>query len=414
MMLSILIESALRSLFPGIAAWTLLKLLRVRNPSVERIVWITVLLASIAMPLLMQWAIVPAQAPTIAWVVSAEPVVAVSAAVTDWQAAAFYCYLGIAAVFLVRQFSGVMRSRRICRRSIRADGRADGSWMNTLDVRTSDEIRAPATFASTVLLPASHVDWSATKRLAVLAHERTHVMNGDFHVQFLAHLYRAFFWFNPLAWWLPRRLALIGEQLSDDAAIDSIGDRAGYAQILLEFSRSSRELPGALAMARLATVASRIERILESGVVPGRAGRMLQFAWAGALLPIVWFAAGCSADQEGPAQSGGPQPPATQSPVTPAPIDQILPKSNQQFPLAHPMYPAESRRARQHGTVVLRLHVLEDGSIDDVQIKKSSGFARLDYSAANTALDWRVDPGTAGGKPVPMWGEFAVTFKLSD
>jgi protein TonB len=25
-----------------------------------------------------------------------------------------------------------------------------------------------------------------------------------------------------------------------------------------------------------------------------------------------------------------------------------------------------------------------------------------------------LDPGTENGKPVPMWGQFAVTFKLTD
>src|SRR5690606_31814915 len=52
-MLSVLLESALRSLLLGIVAWALLKIFRVRNPRAERAVWFAVLVTSIAMPGLM-------------------------------------------------------------------------------------------------------------------------------------------------------------------------------------------------------------------------------------------------------------------------------------------------------------------------------------------------------------------------
>ena len=52
MMLAILAESALRSLLLGSAVWVGLNLLRVRNLHVHMICWVTVLAASLAMPLL--------------------------------------------------------------------------------------------------------------------------------------------------------------------------------------------------------------------------------------------------------------------------------------------------------------------------------------------------------------------------
>ena len=74
MMLAILAESALRSLLLGSAVWVGLNLLRVRNLHVHMICWVTVLAASLAMPLLMHWTIVtvtldavPVSAPESLW-----------------------------------------------------------------------------------------------------------------------------------------------------------------------------------------------------------------------------------------------------------------------------------------------------------------------------------------------------------
>jgi hypothetical protein len=74
MILSILAESALRSLLLGGVVWIGLNLLRVRNPHVQMTTWIVVLAASLAMPLLMHWTTVtitlkalPVPAPETLW-----------------------------------------------------------------------------------------------------------------------------------------------------------------------------------------------------------------------------------------------------------------------------------------------------------------------------------------------------------
>ena len=55
MMLTILLEAAVRSLALGTAAWLGLRLMRVRNLRTERLVWLVVLCGSLLMPLVMQW-----------------------------------------------------------------------------------------------------------------------------------------------------------------------------------------------------------------------------------------------------------------------------------------------------------------------------------------------------------------------
>jgi protein TonB len=64
--------------------------------------------------------------------------------------------------------------------------------------------------------------------------------------------------------------------------------------------------------------------------------------------------------------------------------------------------------------VVLRVYVLEDGRVADVEVKTSSGYRALDASAVQTALTWRVQPALSKGKPVGAWAEFAITFRLTD
>lgn len=109
--------------------------------------------------------------------------------------------------------------------------------------------------------------------------------------------------------------------------------------------------------------------------------------------------------------------PVAQPPPAPAApkVAGTAPRSDPRRPLTQPEYPPSSRRAGETGTVILEVYVLENGRAGDVRVKKSSGFPKLDEAAVREVKrSWRLVPGTEGGKPVPMWGQFAVTFKLTD
>jgi protein TonB len=107
------------------------------------------------------------------------------------------------------------------------------------------------------------------------------------------------------------------------------------------------------------------------------------------------------------------QPPP--QPAAPAPVQRTPPKSDPRRPLSQPEYPPSSRRAGEAGTVVLDIYVLENGRVGDAKVRTSSGFPRLDEAALREVKrSWRLTPGTENGKPVAMWGQFAVTFKLTD
>jgi protein TonB len=105
-------------------------------------------------------------------------------------------------------------------------------------------------------------------------------------------------------------------------------------------------------------------------------------------------------------------PPPVAAPVA---VARTAPKSDARRPLSQPEYPPSSRRAGEAGTVILEVYVLETGRVGEARVKQSSGFPRLDEAAVREVKrSWRLVPGTENGKPVPMWGQFAVTFKLTD
>ncbi len=131
-----------------------------------------------------------------------------------------------------------------------------------LRLRSSRRVSSPVTVGSGVVLPADYDEWDAEKLRIVLAHERSHVRQGDFYLQALAGLYAALFWFSPLGWWLKRKLSDLSEAISDRAGLEEAVSHASYARILLEFAALPRRTQIGVAMARTGRLSQRIERLL--------------------------------------------------------------------------------------------------------------------------------------------------------
>jgi beta-lactamase regulating signal transducer with metallopeptidase domain len=243
-MLPVILEAAIRS-----TVLLALKALRVRNPHILMAAWQMVLVASLLMPFLVGFApftLAPPglPVPDIAAPGLADLIVAVAVptpalsemapaeAAIDWLAVCTRLYLLVAAWLMVRLLAGCLLTWRLCRTAVPVAE----DWADGRDVRAHPAVAVPSTFGSTILLPTSCVVWDAMQRRAVLAHEDAHVRGGDFYVLALASVNRAVFWFNPMAWWLQRRIADLAEARSDAAAIEDIEDRVRYAEILLDFA----------------------------------------------------------------------------------------------------------------------------------------------------------------------------------
>lgn len=77
-----------------------------------------------------------------------------------------------------------------------------------------------------------------------------------------------------------------------------------------------------------------------------------------------------------------------------------------------PLYPALSRRQGEQGRVILRVLVNAVGSADEVQVRTSSGFPRLDESARDTVRRWRFVSARRGAEPVAAWVLIPISFRL--
>jgi periplasmic protein TonB len=78
-----------------------------------------------------------------------------------------------------------------------------------------------------------------------------------------------------------------------------------------------------------------------------------------------------------------------------------------------PIYSIVSRRSNEQGTVIVSVLVGADGTAQQVELNKSSGFDRLDRAALDAVLRWRFVPGTRGGVPETMWFTVPIPFQLT-
>lgn len=79
-----------------------------------------------------------------------------------------------------------------------------------------------------------------------------------------------------------------------------------------------------------------------------------------------------------------------------------------------PVYPAMSRRLSEEGKVVLRVRVSSQGASLVVEIKQSSGFARLDAAARAAVEKWRFVPARQGSEAVEATVLVPLNFTLDN
>lgn len=283
-MITLLVIWTLRSLALACVVGGGLRLAGVRNPYVRKTAWTAVLAAILVMPLLMQLRTLAIQAPIR---VRAAQLVS-PGQVTHHPALPLLgiIYLVGVLLFASHYAAALLRMARIRTRA----NQVSGAWTQRLDVRRSATLGTPATFGRTILLPRDFERWSADQRAAVIAHERAHVLGFDCHRLWLARLYVCLCWFNPLSWWLARRLGTLAEETSDAAAVQVLGDGPRYAEMLLAFASRAAAPSTVAAMAR-SDLPARIERIIGAktlSVPPRRSRSLLMVA---GLVPVVAFCA---------------------------------------------------------------------------------------------------------------------------
>ena len=105
--------------------------------------------------------------------------------------------------------------------------------------------------------------------------------------------------------------------------------------------------------------------------------------------------------------------PAPPAPPAPAPQLKTIPASAVQYLVEPaPEYPRLSSRAGEAGRVIVLVFINEAGQPGQVQVGKSSGFARLDAAAIAAVQRARFRPPTLNGQPISGWANVPIDFGL--
>jgi beta-lactamase regulating signal transducer with metallopeptidase domain len=227
---------------------------------------------------------------------------------TDWWRVAAILIVAITLGLLVRL---ILVFRQVARLRRTSHVIPDATWDSVTDIslRESGSITTPLTvgvWKPLLILPVTWRDWDEWKLRAVLTHERTHVKRGDWAVAVIGSIAKCLYWFNPLVWWLERKLSSLAEQACDEACVCACGDAPRYAETLLEFASAAslkHRLVGGVAMAQY-RISQRIERVLAlrrpgSGVLPRPAWALLLVL----TLPTLYVSAASQAPERMPVLS---------------------------------------------------------------------------------------------------------------
>jgi TonB family protein len=77
-----------------------------------------------------------------------------------------------------------------------------------------------------------------------------------------------------------------------------------------------------------------------------------------------------------------------------------------------PVYPLEAREKGYEGEVLLKVEVLSNGQVGQVEVKRSSGYEMLDESALTTVKQWKFIPARRGEVAIPVWVNIPIKFQL--
>jgi beta-lactamase regulating signal transducer with metallopeptidase domain len=167
------------------------------------------------------------------------------------------------------------------RRDSRLLAQTDG-----VELRQHAELGSPVATGvihKVVFVPGGWAEWSDEARSMVLDHELAHHRRHDPLWRWIAEIARVVHWYNPLVWWITRRLTLQCEFACDAKVLEKGVSPRDYAHMLCRVAEA-RRFPGpVLAMAQTSALEARIRRLVQpSGHRTAGVGIMIVLAIAGA------------------------------------------------------------------------------------------------------------------------------------
>ncbi|HVC97957.1 MAG TPA: M56 family metallopeptidase, partial [Pirellulales bacterium] len=208
-------------------------------------------------------------------------------------------YSMAAVAFVAEWIIGARWLRGMSARARPAGNTVEAAWnrltndrCGSVRVLVSTEITAPLTYGClrpTVVLPESIAEGDPGPLGFCLAHEWSHLENGDLRNWRLAWVCQFLLWPQPLFWILRRELRVCQDILADHRATGAGRDAIEYSELLLAFAgeRIGRPIAGAIAFFDRSSHLSRRIKMLLTSTPALRSRSSLAFSLAAGMLSLV-------------------------------------------------------------------------------------------------------------------------------
>lgn len=259
-------------------------------------------------------------------------------------------------------------------------------------LRVVDNLDSPITagwWRPVVLLPASLLSGMPADLLeALLAHEMAHIKRLDYLVNIGQNVVETLLFYHPAVWWISGRIRIEREQIADDMAAKVLGEPRRLALALSELEKFQFSAHHLAQAANGGDLMVRIKNLMRPDTQA--------LNWKAAL-PVLGLATALLA-----VCANG----------------QAVPKVVHRNALADfstckkPIWPAESLREEETGTVTLKFLIGTDGKAKESKLHGSSGHPLLDESARVGIFKCNFKPATRNGVPVEEWMSMQYVWTL--
>ena len=268
----------------------------------------------------------------------------------------------------------------------------------------------------------SHDDY-AHNRGFILTHEQEHIRLRHYIDLVVLQAATIAQWFNPFVWLMGKSLKAIHEFEVDEAVLNKGINATQYQQFLVIKAVGNRLQP----FANNLNKESLKRRIIMMNQKKSNRWMMLKALF---IIPVATLAVSVFAnttDMSSMAKAANTTANSIstnnmqtkQSDIKTADDVEVMPefkggnKAMMEFLMMNMKYPQAAAKAKQQGRAVVGFVVRKDGTVSDVHITKSAGYAVLDEEAMRVVKAMPAwEPGKQKGKPVNVKYFVPITFRL--
>ena len=263
----------------------------------------------------------------------------------------------------------------------------------------------------------------ANNRSYILTHEQEHIRLGHSIDLVVLQVATIIQWFNPFVWLIGKNLKAIHEFEVDEAVLNKGIDATQYQKFLVIKAVGNRLQP----FANNLNKESLKRRIIMMNQKRSNRWMMLKALF---VIPVATLAVSVFASNTGVSTVTGEAVrtanalPTTnmqtqQSATKAYEVVEVMPKfkggesAMMEFLMMNMKYPQAAVKAKQQGRAIVGFVVRKDGTVSDVHITKSAGYAVLDEEAMRVVKSMPAwEPGKQKGKPVNVKYNVPITFRL--